>query len=218
MAVVAAEQQAQRMPRIAQIQGRLARRIGHRQIVHRQPRAIHRRHRPGGDLLVGRRHLFGRTLAVGLGNLRPLLRALQAEIGFMQRHLLAAPGIEHLQPGHFQQRVGLADAQCALAAALPGPAQAHGAVHPLVLPAPRADAVLGADLAGADRQLGGRPQRSGLRIALHPAQLQCRRAQVRVVCFHCALRILQDSAEAAGAHRKGGQHGRKTRRNSCTSR
>ncbi len=79
MAVVAAEQQPQRMPCIAQIQGRLARRVGYGEIVHRQPRAIHRCHRPCRDLLVRRRHLLGRTLAVGLCNLRPLLRALQAE-------------------------------------------------------------------------------------------------------------------------------------------
>ncbi len=211
MAVVAAEQQPQRMPCIAQIQGRLARRIGHRQVVHCQPRAVDRRHRPGGNLLVRRRHLLGRTLAVGIGNLRPLLCALQSEIGFMQCHLLPAPGIEHVQPGHFQQRVRLADAQCALAAALPGPAQAHGAVHPLVLPASRADAMLGADLAGADRQLGGRAQRRRLHIALHAAQLQCRRTQVRVVCFHGALRFLQGQRRSGGRAQKSGQHGRKTR-------
>ncbi len=191
MTVVAAEQQAQRMLRIAQIQRRLARRVGYRQVVHRQPRAVDRRHRPGGNLLVRRRHLFGRTQAVGIGNLRPLLCTLQAEIGFMQCYLLAAPRIEHLQPGHLQQRIGLADTQRALATALPGPAQAHGAVHPLVLPAPRTDAVFGADLAGADRQLGGRAQRRRLRITLHTAQRQCRRTQVRVACFHCALRFRQ---------------------------
>ncbi|KAG1538964.1 hypothetical protein G6F50_014581 [Rhizopus delemar] len=171
-AVITAEQQRQRVPGVPQIQRRLARGIGHGKIVHRQPRTIDRRHRPGCDLLVRCGHLFGRTLAVGLGNLRPLLRALQAEIGLVQRHLLAAPGIEHFQPGHLQQRVRLADAQRSLATTLPGPTHTQRAVHPLVLPAAGADAMLGADLAAADRQLGCGPQGSGLRIPLHATQLQ----------------------------------------------
>ncbi len=196
---------------VAQVQRCFACCIGHRQVIHGKASTIHWCHRTAGDLPLRGGHLLGRTAPVGLGDVAGVLRCLQSEIRFVQRHLLPAAHVQLFQPGRLHQRIGLAHAQRSFAAAFPGEAQADGAVDALVLPAAAADAVLRADLAGAQRQFQCRPQCSSQRITLRTAQFQRRRAQVRVVRIHGMLRVLQADRPRRRCTRQCGQQGRRTR-------
>jgi len=168
---------------------RLARLVGHGEVVCRQTGQLQRRHRAGGNLMTRRAQRFGRGLQIVLGELCKLFGCLQLEVVLVQSQLLQALRVQQIQMTGLQAGIGLCGAQAALAAALPGPFQPQRAVDALVLPTSAADAMMRADLAAADGELGLRAQACQCGVGVCATHLGSSTKQFGIAFAHELARV-----------------------------